>query len=273
MAEAAGPSIDAAMHAVIGSLQHEQGQNVTIGELRNRRATLRVHMRMWERAFERVHGWRPGPADKREDIDYARLKRELRRVDAGLRLVRGVHDDDGMGKRAALIDYGLKARLAYGGKDGEASPTAARARSPADGKGALAGSSGQEERPGLSHLSIDEGDDDVELASLASASPDARLGAGVGPGEGAAGAPKLEREAASAAAGPPPPPAVSVPAAEDSRDTAGRWRGWGLLALYRRVRSVAASSSPARISSPLSGLAAAARWRSARGARPPAVHV
>ena len=62
-----------------------------------------------QRDFQRLHGWRPGPADKREDSDFARLKRELRRVDAALRLVRGVHDD-GLGQKLALRDFALQTK-------------------------------------------------------------------------------------------------------------------------------------------------------------------
>ena len=60
-------------------------------------------------ALLRMHGWRPGPADKREDPDYTRLKRALRRVEAALRLVRGVHDD-GAGRQAALRDFALQSQ-------------------------------------------------------------------------------------------------------------------------------------------------------------------
>lgn len=83
--------------------------SLTVGELRNKRAAVKNSMRIWERSFERMHGWRPGPADKREDPDYTRLKRALRRVEAALRLVRGVHDD-GAGRQAALRDFALQSQ-------------------------------------------------------------------------------------------------------------------------------------------------------------------
>ena len=85
--------------AVVDQLTAEQ-PSIAIGNLRNQRALLKVHMRNFERQFERQHGWRPGPADKREDSEYVHLRRELKRIDAALRLVRGVHDD-GAGRRAA----------------------------------------------------------------------------------------------------------------------------------------------------------------------------
>ena len=87
----------------------EEHPSLTLGELRNKRAALKMHMRHWERFFEREHGWRPGPADKREDPDYDQLRRALRRVDAALRLVRGVHDD-GAGRKAALRDVALHSK-------------------------------------------------------------------------------------------------------------------------------------------------------------------
>jgi hypothetical protein len=86
--------------------------SVAIGNLRNQRMQLKNQMRVFERNFEYQHGWRPGPIDKREDTEYARLTRELKRCDAALRLARGVHNgptvhDGGAGRKAALHDYAM----------------------------------------------------------------------------------------------------------------------------------------------------------------------
>jgi hypothetical protein len=86
--------------------------SVAIGNLRNQRMQLKNQMRVFERNFEYQHGWRPGPIDKREDTEYARLTRELKRCDAALRLARGVHNgptvhDGGAGRKAALRDYAM----------------------------------------------------------------------------------------------------------------------------------------------------------------------
>ena len=86
--------------------------SVAIGNLRNQRVQLKNQMRAFERNFEYQHGWRPGPIDKREDAEYARLTRELKRCDAALRLARGVHNgptvhDGGAGRKAALRDYAM----------------------------------------------------------------------------------------------------------------------------------------------------------------------
>ena len=86
--------------------------SVAIGNLRNQRVLLKSQMRAFERNFEYQHGWRPGPIDKREDAEYARLTRELKRCDAALRLARGVHNgptvhDGGAGRKAALRDYAM----------------------------------------------------------------------------------------------------------------------------------------------------------------------
>lgn len=102
-------SATVAEHAALTNLASLASDHptITISNLRNQRAELARKIRSFEREFERLHGWRPGPADKREDSEYAQLKRELRRVDAALRLVRGVHDD-GAGKRAALRDFTMQ---------------------------------------------------------------------------------------------------------------------------------------------------------------------
>lgn len=106
------------------------GSPSSIGNLRYKRAQIKIKMRGFEREFERQHGWRPGPADKREDSDYAKLKRELKRVEAALRIVRGVHDD-GAGKRAALRDIAMQSKRAeIAGQDRSGTLTWRNASSP-----------------------------------------------------------------------------------------------------------------------------------------------
>ena len=70
---------------MLHALHAHEHPALTVGELRNKRAVVKNCMRIWEKSFEQMHGWRPGPADMREDGDYSRLKRALRRVDAALR--------------------------------------------------------------------------------------------------------------------------------------------------------------------------------------------
>ena len=104
--------------------------SVAIGNLRNQRVLLKSQMRAFERNFEYQHGWRPGPIDKREDAEYARLTRELKRCDAALRLARGVHNgptvhDGGAGRKAALRDYAMSQRAFPSGPRSSATLTAA----------------------------------------------------------------------------------------------------------------------------------------------------
>ena len=199
------------------SLNSVEHPSVTIGELRNRRAAVKMNMRAWERDFEHEHGWRPGPADKREDGDYARLKRELKRIDAALRLVRGVHDD-GAGKRAALRDFTMQSRRSVDGSQ--------RGRRPAQyGAGRLANARGDGARDASASASAAPAAPAAPIAAAAAAAAvttaipyDAASSLSIDPDTRAVTLEDPPSAAGGGGVGPlvAPPPPVRTPSSDES---------------------------------------------------------